>query len=228
MRLFGRLKAPLRGWCGAAPCANANIALSVALKAIALNATVLVQAEPKKLKVIVSTPVEVQLCDVARLNPVHAATLTEALLTATNAASEPPPERLLQEATVLRPLSVHIDWVVRRLAQQNDGYITAPCQEACLNDLFRRAPPEPHASAAPPPNPSQTPTSRALEKPQLPHPRRGNCAANTRCWGRPFGAWIPLTPLTRPLAVSAFSRYRLLAYASAGACALLSGASVLP
>ena len=104
----------------------------------------------------------------AASHPVQAATLTEALLTATNAANEPPPERLLQEAAALPPAaSVHIGWVVRRLAQHNDGYITAPCQEACLelfggrafaanldraSDAFRRAPPpEPHALAAPPP-----------------------------------------------------------------------------
>ena len=89
--------------------------------------------------------------------PVPVATLTEALLTATNAASERLPEHLLREAAALPTgASVHIGWVVCHLAQHHDGYISAPCQEACLelfggrafaaeldraSDAFRQAPP---------------------------------------------------------------------------------------
>ena len=72
----------------------------------------------------------------AASHPVPVSTLTEALLTATNAASEPPPEHVLQEAAALPDgTSMHIGWVVRRVAQRHDGYITALCQEACL-ELF--------------------------------------------------------------------------------------------
>ena len=112
--------------------------------------------------------------------PVPVATLTEALLTATNAASERLPEHLLREAAALPTgASVHIGWVVRHLAQHHDGYISAPCQEACLelfggrafaaeldraSDAFRQAPPpERRTPASAPPvaaHPDRQPPGR--------------------------------------------------------------------
>ena len=68
----------------------------------------------------------------ATSDPVLAATLIEAFVAAVTHAGEALPQELLAEASALPPnTSVHLGWVVRNLLQP-DGYITAACQEVCL------------------------------------------------------------------------------------------------
>eukprot|EP00439_Symbiodinium_sp_Y106_P006500 s1645_g1.t1 len=65
-------------------------------------------------------------------DPVLVATLVEAFVAAVTHAGEALPQELLAEASALpRNTSVHLGWVVRNLLQP-DGYITAACQEVCL------------------------------------------------------------------------------------------------
>jgi len=67
-----------------------------------------------------------------RIRPSAVTTIVDAFVAAATFAGEPLLSELLAEASALPPNpSVHLGWVVRNLLQP-DGYITAACQEACL------------------------------------------------------------------------------------------------
>ncbi|CAE7269681.1 unnamed protein product [Symbiodinium sp. CCMP2592] len=68
----------------------------------------------------------------AASDPVLVTTFVDSFVAATTLAGEPLPSELLAEASALPPnTSVHLGWVARNLLQP-DGYITAACQEVCL------------------------------------------------------------------------------------------------